>query len=222
MLSRSTPDTRATSASPSAREDVHAQRQRHPRLGQPPGAEVDGEVQPALAVRETPLVNEQGRVDLARLQRLEDAPERRDGDLHADRLGRDQAQHQPRRGRGTWNPDPRPPQVRRAHRPPRHHHRPEPPPHRGPVWQKLVARRHHRIRADRDGHDVGPALGRQAVQRRRVVAPVLEREPPRVDAPLAQGVEHEGVVRIYRISKGDDSARVRNGSGRHRRVIIPH
>ena len=119
-------------------------------------------MQPAVAIQQPPFVDQQRGVDLAGVERVEDARERDDRDLDRDRRRLDQAQHQPGGGGDAGDPDARPRQLGWLHRAPRHHDRPEAPPHGGAMGQQLVAPRDPRIDPGRDGDDVGDDVGSAA------------------------------------------------------------
>ena len=177
------------------------------------------QVQAAFAVQQPPFVDQQRGVHLAGRERIEDRGERRDRNLDADRAGRDQPQHQPR-GRGrARDPDPQPGQIGGSPAARRHDHRTEAASDRRAVRQHLVARRDRRVDPDRYRDDVRAAVDRQPVERRGVVAAVGEcAAHASVDAPGAQRVEHERVVRVDRIGERDRGSavvRVRHASGSH-------
>ncbi len=88
-------------------------------------------------------------------------------------------------------------------RPGRHHHRSVTAAHRRPVRQDLITIGDRRIDAERDGHDIGRPVQRQPVERRRIGAPVREREAGGIDGADPDRVEHERVVRVDRIGQRD-------------------
>ena len=96
-------------------DHVHAERKRQAGLTFPPRA-IDDQMEPAIAVEHPAFVNQQRRVDLAGVQRVEDSSERRDRNLDADGLRRDEPQHQPRGGGGAGDADAQPRQIARRER----------------------------------------------------------------------------------------------------------
>ena len=189
------PPAPAPSAAP---DHVHPQRQRQAGLGLPPLAQLGHPGVAALLVQQPALVDQQGGVDLARVQRVEDAGERGDGHHHRHQLRLHQPQHQPGGGVEAGDADPLAPQLGQ-----RSIGCAAPPP-------PARSRAPPRPRAAAAGSD-RPPPGRRPARwppRRRPSAAAsafsaavsarwcANAQPAGVDAPVRKRGEHEGVVGV--------------------------
>ena len=75
--------------------------------------------------------------------------------------------------------------------------------HARAVREEHVAVLHERVRVQRDGGHLEPALERPLVQRLDVPQDVLELEPARVDAARGEAPEHERVVGVGAMAEAD-------------------
>ena len=184
-------------------DDVHTERQRQSHRLLPPDAEVDHQLQAPLRVQHPTLVNQQRRVHLPRGHGVEDAPEGNDGDLDRHHARFDEPQHHPGGGGQAGDAHPFAGQVSDGQGLGRHHHRPEPPPHRCAVRQQLIVLGDGRIQpAEIATTSASPARAMRfsaAVSSRRW----LKVRPGVARRPAAEGVKHERIVGVHRVGERD-------------------
>ena len=183
-----------------------AQRQRQPRVIEPPLARIDDQLQPLVGVCQLPLVDNQSRVDappfiLPGRYSIENLVERHKDVIEID--AKAEPQGQIRRGSQSRHGDRRAAQFVERHAPFGDDHRTIPVAHACPARTENVAMAEEGIGVDADRRQLQIALERTLVERLDVDQLVRKPIPARVDLALRQGIEHESVVGIGTMAHAD-------------------
>ena len=191
-----------------AARDVDAERQRQPRLEQPPLAEVEHLVQADVGERQLALVDQQAVVGPAGRDLVRDLLERQlavgkvaEHEPERQECGRHRARHddllaaQVVDGRGLAADDDRAVAGADARA----------------VGEQRVVLLHERVGGERDRGDLEARGARPLVERLDIRQNLLERESARIDEIRRQRPEHEGVIGIGAVADanlhwGDDGS----------------
>ena len=173
--------------------DVAAERERQPRFAEPPLAHVGHEVKPAVAEGELPLVDQEPQVDRALDHGILDQVE---AGWHRLEVGLVQPEREVGAGQRARDRDALATHGRPGHWRAGDEARAVPVAERGAVRQQGVAIGDVGVGMDRDRGDLELAAARALVQRLDVLKFVNVGEAFRVNPPVGERPEHEGIVRI--------------------------
>ena len=184
-------------------DDVTAERERQPGLGEPPFAHVGDEVQPAIGEGELALVDQQSEVDVAVLDGILDRVEWR-GDR--DEVGLVQPQGEEGTREGAGNGDALAANTGPRHWLPRHESRTVLIAHGRTVREEGVFVGQVRVRMDRDRSYLELTEEGALVERFYILQLVDVTQIAGIDLPFGKSVEHERVVGIRAVGDVDGSS----------------